>query len=214
MLFIVCMRGFFLDTVHKENSIIFIENDQILGKTAWESQNQQAEMLLPNMEKLLTEQQKTWKDIDFIGCITGPGRFTSTRIGIMITNSVAHLLHISIFGINLCDFSKDQIINPVFPFTLYYQSEKGDFFIQKYEENKTAMHEIYIESEVNTSLDRTDPYVIFYSDSTVKSNCNAVLRSFDETVCYILQQNYGLQKDILLDPVYIREANITQKKKL
>ena len=54
-------------------------------------------------EKFITECGATWRDIDAIGIIVGPGSFTGIRLGIAYAKGLAMGLNIPIVGISLFD---------------------------------------------------------------------------------------------------------------
>ncbi len=55
-----------------------------------------AQMILPELEDFLTEQQKTVNDITEISIHTGPGSFTGLRVGAAIARTLSALLNIPI----------------------------------------------------------------------------------------------------------------------
>ena len=57
-----------------------------------------AQMILPELEDFLTEQQKTVNDITEISIHTGPGSFTGLRFGAAIARTISTILNIPING--------------------------------------------------------------------------------------------------------------------
>lgn len=47
-------------------------------------------MLLPEIEKLLSEASITVQDVDFFGVVVGPGSFTGIRVGVATVNAFAY----------------------------------------------------------------------------------------------------------------------------
>lgn len=76
-------------------------------------------------EKFITECGATWRDIDAIGIIVGPGSFTGIRLGIAYAKGLAMGLNIPIVGISLFDLylaaTPDAFVA--------IDSGRGDFFV-------------------------------------------------------------------------------------
>lgn len=87
-----------LNTASKESALALIEKDKILGETAWISHADESVTVLPSIEQLLRNARKTWKDLIHVFVITGPGGYTSVRVGITIANGIAWTLKIPILA--------------------------------------------------------------------------------------------------------------------
>ena len=59
--------------------------------------HEMAEKLLGFIEEKLTENKKTWTDIEKITYYSGPGSFTGLRIGAAIVNTLAHELNVPLY---------------------------------------------------------------------------------------------------------------------
>lgn len=76
-------------------------------------------------EKFITESGATWRDIDAIGVVVGPGSFTGIRLGIAYAKGVALGLNIPVVGISAFDLylaaTPDAFVA--------IDSGRGDFFV-------------------------------------------------------------------------------------
>lgn len=65
-----------------------------------EDSHKASAILLPNIERILSENGVTIKDLDALGCVIGPGSFTGIRIGISTIKSLAYSLNKKIIAVN------------------------------------------------------------------------------------------------------------------
>jgi tRNA threonylcarbamoyladenosine biosynthesis protein TsaB len=76
----------------------FIEGDWRYD-TNWEAGRGLALGLLEFLEKELSFQEKSWKDVTGLVAYKGPGSFTGLRIGITVCNTLAHTNQWPIVGV-------------------------------------------------------------------------------------------------------------------
>lgn len=68
------------------------------------------EKLVFFITQLLKKQRKKFIDLKGIIVVTGPGSFTSVRIGCVIANTLAQVLKIGIYGDNAEKLTSDELI--------------------------------------------------------------------------------------------------------
>jgi tRNA threonylcarbamoyladenosine biosynthesis protein TsaB len=73
-------------------------NSEVFAEEFWESGRALADELLPRLEGFLKSHKHDWKDLSGIVIYSGPGSFTSLRIGHTVANALADSLHIPIIG--------------------------------------------------------------------------------------------------------------------
>ena len=78
-----------INTASSFSEIALLEGDQVLANERWESQNDEAEKIMPKIAELLGD--KTFQDISEVKVIKGPGSFTGLRIGVAVANAISHL---------------------------------------------------------------------------------------------------------------------------
>ncbi|MFA4880173.1 MAG: tRNA (adenosine(37)-N6)-threonylcarbamoyltransferase complex dimerization subunit type 1 TsaB [Candidatus Doudnabacteria bacterium] len=95
----------------------------ILDRTDSDIHQNHSEKLLPAVEKLLSKNKLTLKDLKGIGVVRGPGSFTGVRVGVACANALGFALNIPIMGVkyreNLNIFSqlkRGQKFKSVVPF--------------------------------------------------------------------------------------------------
>jgi tRNA threonylcarbamoyl adenosine modification protein YeaZ len=59
--------------------------------------------VVPYIEKLLQHAHWTYRDLTHVACVTGPGGFTSLRVGVATANALMWSLKIPLVGIHLSD---------------------------------------------------------------------------------------------------------------
>lgn len=63
----------------------------------WEARKELAEKLLKFIEDKLSENGKTWQDLEEITFFSGPGSFTGLRIGAAVVNTLSQELQIPLY---------------------------------------------------------------------------------------------------------------------
>lgn len=91
-----------INTASYKSEICLI-SDEIKEKS-WESNGDEAQKLLPEIENLLGD--KGFQDIKKIFVISGPGSFVSLRIGLTVADSLRNMLNIPLYQENLFEHLK------------------------------------------------------------------------------------------------------------
>ncbi|KKR21470.1 MAG: Glycoprotease family protein [Parcubacteria group bacterium GW2011_GWE2_39_37] len=90
----------FIDTIAGDNIILALKKGKdVLARKEFEARRQQAEKLLPEIDKLLKKQRLTLKDIEKIEINNSGGSFTSLRIGVVTANALAYAIGVPIAGV-------------------------------------------------------------------------------------------------------------------
>ncbi len=76
------MRILAFDTTNSTLSVAILEDQKILAKSTIFENGKQSEMLIPEIEKILTEAKIWYQDLDYLAATQGPGSFTGVRIGL------------------------------------------------------------------------------------------------------------------------------------
>jgi len=75
-------------------------NGTNLHESIAEAPRSHSQLILPMIDDLLTSQQLTMADIDWLACARGPGSFTGLRIGIGVAKGLALGQNIPIIGVS------------------------------------------------------------------------------------------------------------------
>ena len=84
-------------------SVSIIDGQEVVAELTLNSSETHATRLMPAIDYLLKGSNLTLNAIDLIGVGTGPGSFTSLRIGISTAKSLAHVLKKPIVGVPTLD---------------------------------------------------------------------------------------------------------------
>ena len=76
------MKILSFDTSNSSLSTALIIDQKILSKNTISENGKQAEMLICEIEKILTQNKIWYQDLDLIATTSGPGSFTGVRIGL------------------------------------------------------------------------------------------------------------------------------------
>lgn len=78
-----------------------------IDKYHWDADRMLADSLLANIEKIMSKNHISWKDLKSLVAFSGPGSFTGLRIGLTCANTIAYSLNIPIAGSNGENWLKD-----------------------------------------------------------------------------------------------------------
>lgn len=130
------MTFLYLDTALDPSWALLVRDQEIIGEITipsyFNSQN-----LMPELIRLLEENQLKLNHLDFLGVGLGPGSYTGIRVGVMIAKACRLALGSPLVGI-----SSLQCFNPPQngPFIVLIDAKMGGLYVQKGEKkgNKTT----------------------------------------------------------------------------
>jgi tRNA threonylcarbamoyladenosine biosynthesis protein TsaB len=82
------MRVLGLDTTVSGCHVALLENGHVLTQASDSRPRGQAEVLVPFLQDILARQSLCFQDLDLFGITTGPGAFTSIRIGLATVHGI------------------------------------------------------------------------------------------------------------------------------
>ncbi len=96
------MLTLFLDFCSHRKCFALTEDASVLAEMELQDHTDESSVM-PAIETLLKNADRTLKDIGRIAAVTGPGGFMSQRVGLSIANALSWSLHIPISGLHLSD---------------------------------------------------------------------------------------------------------------
>ncbi len=97
------------DTAGLTLSVALFDDEKILAQNVIFESGRQAELLIPEIEKLLHEQKIWYQDLGLIVATKGPGSFTGTRIGLTMARTLKLATNIPLILINSDEVSNLEI---------------------------------------------------------------------------------------------------------
>lgn len=76
------MKILAIDTTSENLVIAFYDEGEIKSYISQEGSKKHNSLLMPSIEKLLSENNCNIEDVDYFACVVGPGSFTGIRIGV------------------------------------------------------------------------------------------------------------------------------------
>jgi len=92
-----------VDTSTQWIGLAVYQDEQILTEEVWQSKAHHSVELSPALQLILKRSGITSNDLSVIAVATGPGSFTSLRIGMAVVKGLALGLHIPVIGIPTLD---------------------------------------------------------------------------------------------------------------
>jgi len=97
------------NTATTRTYITLIDEGRVVDEKFWKAEQNEAEKLLPELKRIIEENNLQWKDLRALAVVTGPGPFTALRVSIAIANALAYALGIKIADIPVDDFWRFRI---------------------------------------------------------------------------------------------------------
>lgn len=193
-----------------------VENSKvkILAKNTWAAKNNEAEKLMPGIDKLLRKKKKTYEDLNQIYVVKGPGSFTGLRVGVTVANTIASLVDADLIGISTFEFLHSQTDLPILLF-----AGKGGVFLS---ENIAKKPELIDMPELNEVLAKRK--ITKVSGDIIKAQIKVLKKvkfqklknDFGKAMKEIIANNFKKKtyKSVkLVKPMYIKGPGITPSKK-
>jgi len=108
----VFMKILGVDTSTQLVTAGIVDDNRVLGEISFNLKMRQAERLLPLISNLLDEAKLEISDLDGLGVATGPGFFTSLRIGVSVVKTLAQAVDLPICGLSTLDGLAAQVYCP------------------------------------------------------------------------------------------------------
>ena len=181
----------------------------------------QAEYLVPFAQEAMEGCGVEYGDLDAVLCTVGPGAFTGLRIGMSAAKSFALSLDIPVFGITTTqalalNFSAGE--NK--PCSVILETKRQDFYVQSFDAKGQAVSEV---AAVNAEEIQPQSVIIgdglerFINTSDYDGPSDEAYRLADMAMIAKVMQKGGAEGAILSSdpqPVYLRDADVSQPKKL
>jgi len=197
-----------INTASFLSQIALVTKEKILGEKSWKSENNESEMLMPEIQKLFLEKGLKFEDVDKIVVITGPGPFTALRVSIALANALAYGLNKPIIGISLIYYwgmvGKGDFVINAGRNRVFYKDEiiDLDLFLNSYEKSKDLSGEL------------KEDQIQKLEESGIKWINYEKLPSFGEVILGLAQKDFkGYDNKEFVEPLYFSAPQITKSSK-
>ncbi len=210
-----------INTASSFTEIALISNDfSVVSETIWQSENNEAEKLMPEIQTLLNNNSYTFKDLEKIIVVSGPGSFTGLRIGVITANTLKYLLPVSLFSLNTFEYfwAKSKIESKKDTALLIYAGQKGLYYSED-EQNTKQENIVLVSNESIQSFLKNKKIKNIIGDFSKEQK--ELLKdfkiieekfSFAETIIKLLNEKKLENELEIAYPTYIKEPSITKSK--
>lgn len=94
------MKVLAFDTTNSTISIVLLKDQKLLTQTLISDSGKQSELLIPEIEKVLTKNKIWYQDLDLLAATQGPGSFTGVRIGLTAARTLKIATNLPLILIN------------------------------------------------------------------------------------------------------------------
>ncbi len=149
------MISLLIDTSLCFPTISIVKNNEVLFNFHEEIKHDMSSMILPILDKGLTNVNLSLNSVDKIFVVTGPGSFTGVRIGVSIAKTIAWTLNKPIIPLSSLEFMATTNTNKKFLVSMI-DARRGNVFAGIYDNELNCIK--------NDSLDSIDEFLKYIND--------------------------------------------------
>lgn len=116
-----------LDTASGAGHVALSTGGKLHAQRALSTPRQQAEQIFPAIAAILEERELRLADLQAVAVSTGPGAFTSLRVGLTAAKSLAEAAGLPLIGIS--SMAAVARLAPGFPTAILLPASRGEFFL-------------------------------------------------------------------------------------
>ncbi|MBL6664754.1 MAG: tRNA (adenosine(37)-N6)-threonylcarbamoyltransferase complex dimerization subunit type 1 TsaB [Rickettsiales bacterium] len=215
------MKILAFDTSSNSLSISLLENNQPTSEFTLSPNSNQSELLIPEIEKILNENQTSYQDLDLIAATNGPGSFTGSRIGLTAARTIKLATKLPLILLNSCQiiaFKHRKQLSDHQQIFVALDAKANEIFYATYNtindiKSSDITPQITTLDTIQSYLPK-EPYFLCGSaanliDKTKESD--QIQAQFIGQLAFELhKENHQTQN---LNPIYLRSPKITKRKK-
>jgi tRNA threonylcarbamoyl adenosine modification protein YeaZ len=119
--------------------------DGVAGLTLmWQTERNHSVELLPNIERLLAEAERTRADIDAVFVDVGPGGYAALRVGVSTAKAMAHALGVLLVGVGRLELDAHAVLEDAGGRTIVavHRAGRGEFAWARYKPGADGVREL------------------------------------------------------------------------
>ena len=137
------MYQLLLDSSNKFLSVGLAREGKVVDKICYEAWQRQSEMMVTEIDNILTRNNIDKKDLDAVVVGVGPGSYTGVRIGVTIAKTIAYSLKIKLYAKSSLSLLKHRN----FPTICVFNARSGRSYFAVYEGSKVIEKDTVLENE-------------------------------------------------------------------
>lgn len=199
-----------INTATSTTAIALLNDQKIITKVSWPSNNNEAENIMPAIKDMLDKEDLKFANIKNIIVVKGPGSFTGLRIGVATANTIAHLINANLYAISTFEYLWQSA--PHASALLVYGGSGGVYVSL----NKDQEGILINMPDINEYLNKNNVTSVFgdiTQDQISQINTQFTKIDFDFASTLSKLNMQSLKKETLVSPLYIKKPGITESKK-
>ncbi len=211
-----------INTASSITAIALLDKDKnILGQETWQSQKNEAEMLLPEIDEMLKKNMLDFDDLDSVLVVSGPGSFTGLRVGVTVANTIAYLNKANLYAVNTFEYWWNQLHHKnlqdiKYTALLIFAGSRGVYVSLSPDQTDEKTVSLINIDELENFLKEHSIIKIFgditeYQKEQLSAEFFETEYSFSENCAKILATN--LTATPIVKPLYVKAPDITLSKK-
>lgn len=108
-----------IDTSNTTLSVALVENKETLVEVVEGTKNDHSKRLMPTIESLFKQVNRSPKELDLIAVAEGPGSYTGVRIGVTVAKTLAWTLNKPLVGVSSLEILARNINEDVYVIPLF-----------------------------------------------------------------------------------------------
>lgn len=191
------MKTLAINTASSQTGIALLDGQMLIAEDSWQARNDEAEKLLPAIKELVSD----FEEIKRVIVVRGPGSFTGLRVGIAVANTIAYLTGAELYALSTLEYWHLQSDLPC----LVFAGSRGVYL----EDELIPLDELY-----QTLIDRQITQVTGdISADQIKELKDIEFVVPTDTFGQSISRFTPGQPTKIVEPLYIKEPNISQSKK-
>lgn len=118
-----------LDTATDQGSLALLEDDQVLGELTLDTPGSFLVHLLPALDGLLAQSQRSLGEVEAICVSQGPGNFTGLRLGLATAQGLALSLQIPVAPVPTLEVVAAPFIGTPHPVAALMDAKRGEVYL-------------------------------------------------------------------------------------
>lgn len=203
----------YVDTSSQFTHLLLCENLLIIREKVSDMPNTHAQTLNVQIEQILAESNKSWRDLEGIMVMNGPGSYTGLRISLASAKGYCFGLDIPLFLTNRFEIMKEKTLNQ-FQCAIYILEARKNEYYTCYYQNELPNYCVLSEIEINEIAVKLNK-LIFSTEKKIENefeNLN-LLKIENKIIANIAHNKFNnkeVESVLNSEPFYVKEVYINK----